>query len=151
LQGVWGGPWLGHDQQSGSTGLEVDVAEYNRFNPYDVQATYHEWNGSTQLWSSSSYSGRAPESSEDLGDELHWFEVIWDTGVFTWLLDGQVFAQFKSSQTPGGQTWAGDSAQLELICTNGIDTVGIFGEPVDAATIAALPVSLTLLAAEVWT
>jgi hypothetical protein len=147
--GLWGGPWL--DGAAGaSPQCEIDICEVNLADTYSGNFTCHEWtSGGSLIWSSPTGQARAPA---DMTQGFHWYEVIWDTNIITWLIDGIVTYQYTAAQAvAAGNTWGFNGASEILICGLGATTTGVFGPSINTTTIAALPLSMILQTVKVYT
>jgi beta-glucanase (GH16 family) len=128
-QGLWPALWLQGPKVQPQP--EIDVQEAGGGTPQTVYASLHDWNqNGTQIWSET----QALTANSSLADGFHDYELIWQPGMVTWLLDGTAYAQYTLAQASShGYPWPFSTPEY-LICTLAVGSNADFTGAPDAST-----------------
>jgi len=142
-QGLWSGLWLDDAAGSNPSG-EIDVQEMLLGDPRTVYGSAHGW-APAPLWGETQATTLAGDASQGYHD----YQLIWQPGMLTWAVDGNVYAQYTRNQAQAaGHTWPFDTTPEYLIANLAVAAASEWGGAPNSQT--AFPATMQIQSVKVW-
>ncbi len=129
--GLWSGLWLDAGSQVFSNGAytnpastygEIDVQEMLLGNTTTVYGSAHNWTSGNVQIGAETQTGTLTSSA---ATGFHDYSLVWQSGLMTWAIDGQAYAQYSESNDSsiGGWPFQNEYLVADLV-VGGCDSSG---------------------------